>query len=70
MSSTSGKVQVAESLTQTGREKGLVYNIPCESDKEGHKHTLRKKNPFFGLQDLEIKKIMKIFLSLSFQFSS
>jgi hypothetical protein len=22
-----------------GREKGMVYNHPCERDKEGHKHT-------------------------------
>ena len=24
---------------QTGRDKGMVYNIPCESNEEGHKHT-------------------------------
>ena len=56
-----GKYKWQKVWLQIRREKGLVYNIHVEVTKKVTSILrLGKKDSFFGLQDLEAKKIMQM----------
>jgi hypothetical protein len=60
VASTSREVQVATSLTQTGREKGWFTIFHVEATKKVTSILrLGKKNSFIGLQNLEAKEIVQ-----------
>ena len=46
MTSVPSIVQVVVILTPHWRDMVLVYNLPCESDEKGHKHTHVEKQKF------------------------
>jgi hypothetical protein len=52
-------------------EKGMVYNIPCESDEEGHKHIYTGKEKFlYWFSKLGGQVNSAKILSLSFKIYS